>query len=195
MYAIIGLGNPGEKYEKTRHNVGFLILDTLLKRYNGGKFSKGKGQYLQTKIIIDTTPVLLVKPLTFMNLSGHAVCQVVDYYNIDISKKLLVAVDDLNIPFGVIRIKPGGSAGGQKGLKSIIEMLNTKDFYRLRFGIGRRNGKMSGDMSSYVLSRFNKEEQKHLPELLEWAADAIEIFVSKDAETAMNKYNKDYLES
>ena len=194
MYAIIGLGNPGEKYEKTRHNVGFLILDTLLKRHNGGTFSKGKGQYLQTKIVIDSTPVMLVKPLTYMNLSGHAVRHVVDYYNIDISKNLLVAVDDLNLPFGVIRIKPDGSAGGQKGLKSIIEMLNTKEFHRLRFGIGRRNGKMSGDMSGYVLSPFNKDEQKYLPELLEWAADAIEVFVTKDAETAMNKFNRDYLE-
>ncbi|MCB9069357.1 MAG: aminoacyl-tRNA hydrolase [Calditrichia bacterium] len=193
MHVIIGLGNPGEKYEKTRHNVGFLVVDHINSRFNGS-FSKGRGPYLQSKISLDSTPVLLVKPTTYMNLSGQAVRHIIEYYKTDLANEILVVVDDFHLPFGSIRIKPNGSAGGQNGLKSIIQVTSSNQFHRLRFGIGSKHSILSGDMSGFVLSAFNRSERDHLAEMVEWAADATVSFVTSGPEATMNKYNRNYLE-
>ncbi|RMI09639.1 MAG: aminoacyl-tRNA hydrolase [Calditrichaeota bacterium] len=188
MHVVVGLGNPGKAYEMTRHNVGFLVVEALAKRHHGS-FSKGKGQYLQSRIQIDQAPVLLVKPTTFMNLSGVAVRQVLDYYHITDLSRLLLICDDFHLPFGTIRMRPSGSSGGQKGLLSVFDTLNTNQIARLRIGIG--NG--FRDARSYVLSPFSREEQKHLPLILEWAADAVESFVQEGIEKTMSRFNRNIL--
>lgn len=183
------MGNPGAEYEQTRHNVGFMVLDRLAARY-GCQFRKGTGQFLVARHNLDAHPFLMIKPTTYMNLSGLAVRQVVDYYKIQDYRQLLIVLDDLNLPFGQLRLRKQGSDGGQKGLRSILQALGTEEVPRLRIGIG--NG--YSDASQFVLSPFSSQEKKVLPLILETAADAVEVTLTQGIETAMNRYNRNVLE-
>lgn len=184
-YLLIGLGNPGREYNSTRHNIGFMLVDQLCVRLNA------RGMKLQSKAIVISTnyeerKIILAKPQTYMNLSGQSVQGLLHFYKIPI-ENLLVAHDDLDLPFGTIRIRPAGGPGGQRGMASTIEKLGTKDFPRLRLGIGRPPGRM--DPKDYVLQDFSRDETKMLPELLERAVDAALTFVTDGLNKAMNKYN------
>ncbi len=189
MYIIIGLGNPGEEYAQTRHNVGFMVIDKLQAKY-GSRFKKGRGAYFQEKILLKKMPVILAKPTTYMNLSGNAVRHIVDYYKINDLSKLLIVLDDFNIPFGSLRLKPNGSAGGQNGLNSIIQALGTQQIPRLRIGIGNNRIQSGRDTKNFVLSTFNKREQKKLSEVIDWAVSAAESFVTEGIDVTMNLYNR-----
>src|SRR5688572_12933335 len=184
-YILIGLGNPGREYNTTRHNFGFMLIDRLCVRLNA------RGMKLQSNAIVISTihedrKIILAKPQTYMNLSGQSVQGLLHFYKIPI-ENLLVAHDDLDLPFGTIRIRPAGGPGGQRGMASTIEKLGTKDFPRLRLGIGRPPGRM--DPKAYVLQEFSKDEVKLLPEILDRAADAALEFATKGLNAAMNKYN------
>ena len=189
-YLLIGLGNPGREYKDTRHNIGFMLVDQVAVRLNA------RGMKLQSKAIVTSAlyeerKIILAKPQTYMNLSGQSVQGLLHFYKIPI-ENLLVAHDDMDIPFGTIRIRPGGGPGGQRGMASTIEMLGTKDFPRLRLGIGRPPGRM--DPKDYVLQMFSREDMKLLPEVLTRAADAALEFVMKGLNASMNKFNGDVRE-
>jgi len=186
--AIVGLGNPGKKYENTRHNVGFLVVDELSDRCNE-KFRLQKNQYFLSKAKINSIPAFLIKPITYMNNSGLALRHFVEYFNILNFSGLLVILDDINLPFGTIRLRDSGSAGGQKGLESIIRELNSQDISRLRIGIGDH----FNDAASYVLSKFSRKEKKALPDIIGFAADAAEHFVQHGIQKTMNEYNRNIL--
>ena len=184
-FLLIGLGNPGREYRDNRHNAGFMLIDRLAVRLNA------RGMKLQSKAIVTSTiyqdrKLILAKPQTYMNLSGHSVQGLANFYKLSLDN-LLVAHDDLDLPFGTIRLRPGGGPGGQKGVASAIERLGTKDFARLRIGIGRPPGRM--DPADYVLQDFSDEEMKTLSENLDHAADAVLLFVMEGLDRAMNKYN------
>lgn len=186
-FLIIGLGNPGREYKETRHNIGFMLIDRIALRLNA------QGIKVQAKAIVTNTlyqerKLILAKPQTYMNLSGQSVQGLLHFYKIPI-ENLIVAHDDLDLPFGTIRIRPTGGPGGQRGMASTIEQLGTQDFPRLRLGIGRPPGRM--DPKDYVLQSFSKDDQKILPEVLDRAADAALIFVTDGLNKAMNKYNGD----
>jgi PTH1 family peptidyl-tRNA hydrolase len=187
---IVGLGNPGPRYESTRHNVGFMILDILARRYNGG-FKKSQDPYEYARLTFESQGILLLKPLTYMNESGLAVTAGISRFDIDDFSKLLIVCDDLNLPFGTVRLRKHGSDGGQKGLRSIIEALGTQEFPRLRFGIGDH----FIDAVEFVLSPFNSKEAADLPQVLGWAADAIESWIGNGIQLTMSKYNKHMLDS
>jgi PTH1 family peptidyl-tRNA hydrolase len=184
-YLIVGLGNPGPKYHNNRHNVGFMVADALGDRANipirrfEFRALIGKGDYAGARLI-------LAKPQTYMNNSGQAVSALVNFYKIP-TEKILVIHDDLDLPFGTLRMRPQGGAGGQRGLGSIIAKLNTQNFARLRVGISRPPGRM--DPSDYVLHDFDPPEEEMLPEVLETAVEAIKMFIIEDIEKAMNKFN------
>jgi PTH1 family peptidyl-tRNA hydrolase len=184
-YAIVGLGNPGKRYEKTRHNIGFMILDELNDRYNG-KFKKENINYLLTKVFIQSIPSFLIKPITFMNNSGLALRQFINYYKITDFSKVIIVLDDINLPFGTIRLRERGSSGGQKGLQSIIKALNTEDIPRLRVGIGDE----FNNTIDYVLSSFTRKEKKVLPDIIDFAANAAETFMTDGIAIAMNGFNR-----
>ena len=184
-YLLIGLGNPGREYRDTRHNVGFMLIDRLAVRLNA------RGMKLQSKAIVTTAvyesrKLMLAKPQTYMNLSGQSAQGLLNFYKLPM-ENMLVAHDDLDIPFGTIRIRPKGGPGGQGGMASTIEQLGTKDFPRLRIGIGRPPGRM--DPAAYVLQDFKREELKVLSEIIDRAADAALEFVINGLDKAMNKYN------
>ena len=184
-FLIVGLGNPGPKYHNNRHNVGFLVADALGDRANipirrfEFRALIGKGDFSDERLI-------LAKPQTYMNNSGQAVSALINFYKIPL-EKLLVIHDDLDLPFGTLRMRPQGGAGGQRGVGSIIAKLNTRDFSRLRIGIGRPPGRM--DPSDYVLHDFDPPEEEMLPEILDTAVKAIRLFITEDVEQAMNKFN------
>jgi PTH1 family peptidyl-tRNA hydrolase len=183
MKLIVGLGNPGKEYADTRHNIGFMVIDVLAKRHGIYVKSRrdlslvGEGAILGDKVI-------LVKPMTFMNLSGQAVGQLARRYRVDISE-ILIICDDVNLPLGRLRIRTQGSAGGHNGLKSIIYSLSSQDFPRLRVGIGSPRG----EMINHVLSRFHKVEKPMVQEAVSRAADAVETMIAEGMEAAMNKFN------
>ena len=184
-YLLIGLGNPGREYQNNRHNFGFMLIDRLAVRLNAS------GLKVQSKAIITSGlyqdhKLILAKPQTYMNLSGQSIQGLANFYKLPL-ENLLVAHDDLDLPFGTIRLRPGGGPGGQKGVASTIERLGTKDFARLRLGIGRPPGRM--DPSAYVLQNFSRDEGKVLSEILDRAADAALEFVIGGLDKAMNKYN------
>jgi PTH1 family peptidyl-tRNA hydrolase len=184
-FLLIGLGNPGREYANTRHNFGFMAIDRLAVRLNA------RGMKLQSKAIVMSTlyeerKVILAKPQTYMNLSGQSVQGLLHFYKLP-PENLLVAHDDLDLPFGTLRIRPAGGPGGQRGMASTIEQLGTKEFPRLRLGIGRPPGRM--DPKDYVLQDFSKDDLKLLPEVLDRAADAALEFVIKGLNAAMNKFN------
>jgi peptidyl-tRNA hydrolase, PTH1 family len=184
-YLLIGLGNPGREYRDSRHNVGFMMIDRIAIRL------EARGMKVQSKAIVTTTlhedrKLILAKPQTYMNLSGQSVQGLIHFYKLPLTN-VLMAHDDLDIPFGTIRLRPGGGPGGQRGMASTIEQLGTKDFPRLRIGIGRPPGRM--DPSAYVLQDFTRDEMKFLSEILDRAADAALEFVVNGLDKAMNKYN------
>lgn len=184
-FLLIGLGNPGREYKDTRHNVGFMLIDRIAVRLNA------RGLKVQSKAIVMNTiheerKLVLAKPQTFMNLSGQSVQGLAHFYKVPFTN-MLVLSDDLDIPFGTIRIRASGGPGGQRGMASIIEKLGTKDFPRLRLGIGRPPGRM--DAAAYVLQNFSKDEMQTLSEVLDHGADAVFAFVTHGLNKAMNEYN------
>jgi len=183
---IIGLGNPGKKYQNTRHNIGFMVVNNLAGKL-GLTFQQGRGDYLQASGLVEGRRVTLIKPLTFMNNSGLAVRQAVQFYKSDLSN-ILVIVDDFQIPLGVIRIRKQGSDGGHNGLASVISHLGTKNFPRLRVGIGREAP--IDNWVSFVLSDFSREEIKLLEQIIPIAAEAAISFIVEGIEKTMNKYNR-----
>lgn len=184
-FLIVGLGNPGNDYEKNRHNVGFMAIDKIANKFNiEGKKVKSKAIVLEGKR--ESKKIILVKPQTFMNLSGTAVASLMHFYKIN-PENLIVIHDDLDIPSLSIRIRPGGGAGGQKGVSSIIQHLGTQNFNRVRIGIGRPPGRM--DAAAYVLQNFPKKEEEELAILLDTVANAVECMLDSGIEIAMNKFN------
>ncbi len=186
MKLIIGLGNPGKQYEHTRHNVGFITVDELAKRNNipldkekfKGSFGTG---------IIQNEKVILLKPLTYMNLSGESVRPLMDYYQIDIDN-ILVIYDDLDLPVGKIRLRTKGSAGGHNGMKSIIQHTGTQEFKRIRIGVDRPQNGMK--VPDYVLGKFNSEEISSVVDSIKSSADASEKWMSDSFLDVMNLYNR-----
>ncbi|NTU58321.1 MAG: aminoacyl-tRNA hydrolase [Chlorobiaceae bacterium] len=186
MKLIVGLGNPELRHAGTRHNIGFDVVDHLAGRSNA-TFSSGKGNYRFTKIAAPGGPLILVKPMTYMNLSGHAVVAAMNFYKIR-REELLVICDDVNIPLGTLRIRSKGSAGGQNGLKHIIESLGSEEFARLRVGVGTETLPVS--LSSFVLSKFSEEEKKTVDGMIPLCVDAVMAFAAHGTGYAMNNYNK-----
>lgn len=184
-YLLIGLGNPGREYSDTRHNVGFMLIDRLAVRLNA-RGMKVQSKAIVTSAIYEGRKLILAKPQTYMNLSGQSAHGLLNFYKLPM-ENMLIAHDDLDIPFGTIRIRPKGGPGGQGGMASTIEQLGTKDFPRLRIGIGRPPGRM--DPAAYVLQSFKREEMKVLSEIIDRAADATLEFVLNGLDKAMNKFN------
>lgn len=185
MYLIVGLGNPGKEYEKTRHNIGFEAIDLLAKR-NKIALNKMKFKSIYGEGRIGPEKVYLMKPTTYMNNSGEAVKAFADYYKIG-PENILVIVDDIDIPFSSIRIKKNGSAGSHNGLKSIVKLLGSKDFPRLKLGVGQKNENQ--DLASFVLGRFSKEEMVDIDKTLDLSVRAIEEAIRSGIESSMNKFN------
>jgi PTH1 family peptidyl-tRNA hydrolase len=184
-YLLIGLGNPGREYRDSRHNVGFMLIDRIAVRL-GARGMKVQSKAIVTTVTHDDRKLILAKPQTYMNLSGQSVQGLIHFYKLPLAN-VLIAYDDLDIPFGTIRIRPGGGPGGQRGMASTIEHIGTNDFPRLRIGIGRPPGKM--DPAAYILQDFTRAEMKILSEILDRAADAALEFVVNGLDKAMNKYN------
>ena len=181
---VVGLGNPGSKYDGTRHNIGFEAVDRLAAGGSGAKFSrKFDGQVAEVEI--DFRRVLLLKPETFMNLSGRSVVPALRFYKLEPSD-LLVLCDDLNLPLGKLRLRPGGSDGGQKGLRDISAHLGTNDYARLRIGIGDRG---PTDAADYVLGRFKSAERPIIEDALILTAQAVAVWTAQGIEAAMNRFN------
>ena len=187
MKLLVGLGNPGEEYSFTRHNVGFMVLDELTRRHSIKLKFNRQFNALRGEGLIGTEHCYLVKPQTFMNLSGYSVRLIFDWLHIGLDEILLV-LDDIALPFGAIRIRPKGSDGGHKGLRSVISGLGTDNFARLRVGV--RNRLSIKDSALYVLSSFTKSEKKVLPKILSEASDACECWIKEGIDVAMNRYNK-----
>jgi PTH1 family peptidyl-tRNA hydrolase len=187
MRLIVGLGNPGREYRETRHNVGFMVADEIAKRH-GLTLAMAPSQVPDSFIAkkFGADPFLIGKPLTFMNRSGDAVAALAHYYDI-VPADLLVVVDEAALPFGRLRARARGSAGGHNGLKSVIERLGTTEFPRLRLGVGR--GDTRRDLADHVLSKFEADEQSALGEFITRAADAAEMFAAEGIEKVMNVYN------
>ncbi len=186
-FLIVGLGNPGKQYAKTRHNVGFMVVDALAENHRAA-FRAGKGDYLISdtlRLEPASEELVLVKPLTYMNNSGMAVRHVFDYYKLEL-EQLLVISDDFQLPFGKLRLRTKGSEGGHNGLRSIISHLGTQDFARLRLGIGET---ASANNADYVLAPFSKTEQEPLAEMIQRASEAVLDFAEHDLQYVMNKYN------
>ena len=186
MYMIAGLGNPGLKYSHTRHNAGFDAIDVLAKKYNIS-IKKKECRALTGTGVIDGVKVLLVKPQTFMNLSGEALHALSEYYGIDPETELLVISDDVALDVGKMRIRKKGSAGGHNGLKNIIALFHTESFARLRIGVGKLEP--GDDMIQHVLRRPVSEDRKLLKDVYEKAAEAIALIVSGEIDKAMSLYN------
>jgi PTH1 family peptidyl-tRNA hydrolase len=184
-YLIVGLGNPGREYRNTRHNIGFLAIDALAKSLNV-TLGKVQSKALVGQGKIGSNKVILVKPQTYMNLSGQAVSGLLNFYKIS-AEHLIVIHDDIDLPFGTIRIRPGGGSAGQRGVKSIIEKVGTQEFARMRLGVGRPPGQM--EAAAYVLQPFTKEDEEFLVNFLGKAAEAANEFVNNGLNAAMNKYN------
>ncbi|MCL4560805.1 MAG: aminoacyl-tRNA hydrolase [Chloroflexi bacterium] len=185
LYLLVGLGNPGVEYRNSRHNIGFMVIGSLAK-YLGITLGRMQSKALVGQGSHDGRKIILAKPQTYMNLSGQAVSSLVRFYKLPLSQ-LLVIHDDMDLPFGVIRLRPGGGSGGQKGLGSVINSLVTEEFPRLRVGIGHPTGQMNA--VDYVLQPFSSAEQEMLPAILDHAREAALTFVSTGLETAMNQYN------
>lgn len=186
MLVIAGLGNPGDKYKLTRHNIGFMVTGALSEKYAiKGKFSPkfnaivGKGE-------INGTEVMIVQPQTYMNLCGNAVASVLNWHKTDI-KDLFVIFDDVTLDFGRVRFRPDGSAGSHNGVKSIVSSCGSEKFPRLKVGIGPNPGEAL--WKDYVLQKFSPQEQKHLPKLTGFCVEAVEHYIAEGMEPARNKYN------
>lgn len=186
MKLIVGLGNPGRKYEGTRHNVGFEVVDLLARRHGAEWDAAPRGiEALVARWRMADT--VLVKPLTYMNLSGGAVVPLLQFYKIE-PVDLLVLVDEVHLDLGRLRIRRSGSAGGHNGLKSLIGSLGSQDFARLRIGVGRGDGRR--DLADHVLAKFDAEERTIVAEMVDRSADAVELFIAEGIGPVMNRYNR-----
>ena len=186
MFVIVGLGNPGKKYETTRHNAGFLAIDALAEKY-GIRIEEKKHKALCGTGVIEGVKVLLVKPQTFMNLSGESVRSVMDFYKIDPEEEMFVIYDDISLTPGNIRIRKKGSAGGHNGIKSLIAHTGTQNFMRIKVGVGE---KPSGwDLADYVLGHFSEEDMDKLKEVMPDIISASVLMMQGNIDKAMNDYN------
>ncbi len=183
---IVGLGNPGGDYARTRHNAGFLVLEELARRASLGWSLEKRFDSRLSKLESDGQKVLLAQPQTFMNLSGEAVSALVIFYRVPLNR-LLVVTDDADLPLGGIRLRPQGSSGGHHGLESIEQHLGSREFARLRVGIGRKDGRR--EIAVHVLGKFSPEEAPLLEKVLQRAADQSACWVAEGIDKAMNKFN------
>ena len=186
MYVIAGLGNPEKKYEGTRHNIGFDAVDFLAKKYNID-ISEKKHKALIGRGLIDGVKVLLVKPQTYMNLSGESIGEILRYYNVDPEEELLILFDDISLAPGNIRVRRKGSAGGHNGIKSIIAHAGTQGFSRVRIGVGEKPA--GWDLADYVLGRFSGEDRAAVESAIADAAEAARLIVNGSIDEAMNRFN------
>lgn len=187
MYIIAGLGNPDRQYQNTRHNIGFDVVDAIAEKYDIA-MGERKHKAVIGKGFIAGHKVVLVKPQTYMNLSGESIRAVIDFYKVDEKNELIVISDDVSLDVGRIRIRKKGSAGGHNGLKNIILHLGHDEFMRVRMGVGEKP--QGRDLADYVLGHFTKEEREVIDESIRNAAAAIEIMVTQGPDAAMNLYNK-----
>ncbi len=186
IFLIVGLGNPGEKYARTRHNAGFLLLDKLAERWRGNWTDEKKFSSKAAKVEQGGRKLFLCKPQTYMNCSGEAVGAFSEFYKVP-ANRVIVAVDDADLPFGGIRLRQSGSSGGHHGLENIEQHLGTREFARLRIGIGRRDG--AREITNYVLGQFSSDENELLEKILNRAADQVDCWLSEGIEKAMSKFN------
>lgn len=186
MYAIVGLGNPTKEYENTRHNAGFMCIDTLADAHDI-RIIEHKHKALVGKGYIDGQKVILVKPLTYMNNSGESVREVMDFYKLDPESELLIIYDDIDLDVGKLRIRPKGSAGGHNGIKSIIQHTGTQNFSRIRVGVGAKPE--GGDLVNHVLGHFTGEDKKAIEEARKTVAEAARVIITDGVDKAMNKFN------
>ncbi len=187
MFIVVGLGNPTVEYAGTRHNVGFDVIDHIADKYNIS-VTERKHRAFCGKGIIGGQKVILVKPQTYMNLSGESVRSVLDFYKVDVESELLIIFDDVSLDVGQLRIRKKGSAGGHNGIKSIIQHLGTSDFHRIKVGVGEKP--KDYDLADYVLGHFSKGEKEVMMEGYQRAVHAIELIVHGEIDVAMNEYNK-----
>lgn len=186
MYLIVGLGNPGREYQNTRHNIGYDVIDRLAEAENISVLEK-KHKAVIGKGLVTGEKCVLAKPVTYMNLSGESVRELVDYYKADETAQLIVICDDISLDVGQIRVRKKGSAGGHNGLKNIIAHLGHDSFIRVKMGVGEKPG--GWDLADYVLGHFSGEERKVMNEACDRAADAIRTILSDGADVAMNRFN------
>jgi len=186
MFIIAGLGNPGKDYKNTRHNIGFDVIDVIAEKHNISVIEK-KHKAIIGKGVIGGYKVVLVKPQTYMNLSGESLREIADYYKVDPTEELIVISDDISLDVGNIRIRKKGSAGGHNGLKSIIQHLGTDQFMRVKMGVGEKP--KGYDLADYVLGHFTQDERKVMNEAAKSAEEAVCLMLSGDADAAMNRFN------
>ena len=187
MYIIAGLGNPGKEYSGTRHNAGFIVLDAISEKY-GIAVTEKKHKALIGKGVMEGQKVILVKPQTFMNLSGESLREVMDYYKADPASELIVIYDDIALPPGDIRVRKRGSAGGHNGMKNIIANLGTQDYLRVRMGVGEKPPRM--DLKDWVLGHMSGEDREAFETAVSNAVEAVVTIMEKGADEAMNRFNK-----
>jgi PTH1 family peptidyl-tRNA hydrolase len=185
-HLIVGLGNPGREYRSNRHNAGFILLDRLVERHKWMGFTRRQGKALITTGVLGQASLVLAKPQTFMNLSGEAVSSLVRFYDLPL-ERLLVVVDEIDLPLGTLRLRPDGGSAGHNGMRSIIEQLGTETFPRLRLGVGRPPGVKAA--AGYVLRDFRGEDLEIINMALDKGVDAVETFVQEGIVTAMNRFN------
>ena len=186
MYVIVGLGNPEQKYAGTRHNIGFSAVTALADAFHISIHTR-KHKALLGKGVIAGQKVILAEPLTYMNLSGESVRELVDYYKIDPVTELIVIYDDIDLATGRLRIRTKGSAGGHNGMKNIIQHLGGQEFTRIRIGVGQKPD--GWDLADYVLARFPRDEEPAIRETLKKVVEACEMILSEGADAAMNRFN------
>lgn len=187
MFIIVGLGNPTKEYDGTRHNVGFDVIDAMADKYNIS-VTERKSRAFCGKGVIAGQKVILVKPQTYMNLSGESVRSLVDYFKIDVESELLIIFDDVSLDVGQLRIRNKGSAGGHNGIKNIIQHLGTNVFRRIKVGVGEKP--KDYDLADYVLGHFSKQEKEFMSESYKSAMEAVEMILQDEVDAAMNRYNK-----
>jgi PTH1 family peptidyl-tRNA hydrolase len=188
LHLVAGLGNPGTRFEGTRHNIGFMAVERLAQRH-GLRFKGSKQRADVARGPVAGVPCLLAMPLTYMNESGNAVSRLLAYYRVPLDR-LLVVYDEIDLPFGTLRLRPAGSAAGNRGIQSIIHSVGSDEFARLRLGVGRPRG----EAVSHVLGRFPPEQEKLLPQLLDTACDAVESVLTEGVEATMNRFNRNWLD-
>ena len=187
MFIIAGVGNPGAKYEGTRHNVGFDVIDKIAEEYHIAVDTR-KHRALIGKGVIDGVKVILAKPQTFMNLSGESIRELTDYYKVDETSELIVIFDDISLDVGQLRLRKKGSAGGHNGIKSIISHLGHDVFMRVKVGVGEKP--KGYDLADYVLGHFSKEEKEEMEEAYEKAVQAVRMAAAGEIDEAMNQFNR-----
>ena len=187
MKLLAGLGNPGREYEGTRHNLGFMFIDRLFEQYRGRRF-RDEAQAKIAEVVISSERVMLIKPQTFMNLSGDSIRQLLDRYGEGAPLSLIVVYDDVALPLGMIRVRERGSAGSHNGLKSIIQRLGSQDFARIRLGVGPDHP--VSDLADFVLSPVPKRERERLDHMLERASDALKVMITEGVPRAQSLFNE-----